>query len=63
MEGMEVREGWFHLEHLLTADEVFITNAIQEIVPIHSVDSKIIREGTIGPMTSELLASYRKNIV
>jgi 4-amino-4-deoxychorismate lyase len=63
MEGMEVREGWFHLEHLLTADEVFITNAIQEIVPIHSVDSKIIGEGTIGPMTSKLLASYRKNIV
>ena len=35
--GMSVREGKYHLEELLNADEIFMTNSIQEIVPVHSI--------------------------
>lgn len=61
--GYTVREGWYYIERLMVADEVFITNAIQEIVPIHTVNEKRIGEGTIGTITRQLLELYRKHIV
>jgi len=35
--GIAVEEGYYTWEDLLKADEVFITNSIQEIVPIHTL--------------------------
>ncbi len=35
--GVVVEEGYYSWEDLLEADEVFITNSIQEIVPIHTL--------------------------
>ncbi|MED0681038.1 aminodeoxychorismate lyase [Aneurinibacillus thermoaerophilus] len=61
--GIAVREGWYYIEHLMVADEVFITNAIQEIVPIHAVNEKTIGKGTIGAVTRQLLELYRQRII
>jgi 4-amino-4-deoxychorismate lyase len=61
--GLSVREGWYYLEHLMVADEVFITNAIQEIVPIHTVNEKKVGQGRIGVITKQLLSLYRERIV
>jgi 4-amino-4-deoxychorismate lyase len=62
-QGFTVREGWYYIERLMAADEVFITNAIQEIVPIHTVNEKRIGQGKIGNITRQLLELYRKQIV
>jgi len=35
--GIKAEEGYYSWEDLLEADEVFITNSIQEIVPIHTL--------------------------
>lgn len=61
--GLTVREGLYTLEDLLQADEVFLTNAIQEIVPISSVNGKTVSDGTRGPVTGQLLSLYRKKII
>ncbi|OGX68086.1 MAG: 4-amino-4-deoxychorismate lyase [Paenibacillus sp. RIFOXYA1_FULL_44_5] len=63
--GIAVHEGFFRWEDLLKADEVFITNSIQEIVPITMLwdtDGKAVRvgQGTSGPVSIELLKRYRE---
>jgi 4-amino-4-deoxychorismate lyase len=69
--GLPIQEGHYLLQNLLAADEIFLTNAIQEIVPVHSVcyntrygdaDERQIKTGTIGYYTGLLLNRYRSGI-
>ncbi|BAU26169.1 4-amino-4-deoxychorismate lyase [Aneurinibacillus soli] len=60
--GIEVHEGFYYLDQLMVADEVFITNAMLEIVPIRAVNEKQIGTGTIGTLTKRLLELYRASI-
>ncbi|WP_027415792.1 aminodeoxychorismate lyase [Aneurinibacillus terranovensis] len=70
-QGWKVEEGLYRIEDIIRADEVFITNAIQEIVPIHTirdvtdghpVNDYVVGKGTIGPVTARLLALYRERL-
>ncbi len=45
---------------LYSADEVFITSSIREVVPVVRVDGKSIANGHPGPITVRLHAEYRK---
>ena len=44
-------------------DECFVTNSIYEIVPIVSIDDRIIGNGTPGPITQRLLTLYVESTV
>ncbi|MCA0993706.1 aminodeoxychorismate lyase [Pseudalkalibacillus hwajinpoensis] len=55
--GISVREGGFQRESLLEADEVFVTNSIQEIVPLFQIEQKPL-PGLDGPATNELILQY-----
>jgi 4-amino-4-deoxychorismate lyase len=61
--GMTVREGLYTMDDLMQADEVFLTNSIYEIVPVSSVNGKMVSDGTRGPVTGQLLTLYRKHII
>ena len=41
--GIEVKEGFFTKDELLSADEVFVTNSIQEIVPLNCIEGRDFR--------------------
>jgi len=58
--GLEVREGLYKQENLLEADEVFITNSIQEIVAIKSIGSESYK-GVSGPIVQMLYTRYKDN--
>ncbi|ANE45969.1 4-amino-4-deoxychorismate lyase [Paenibacillus swuensis] len=63
--GCSVREGLFRWEDLLQADEVFITNSIQEIVPISVLldtqsQSVLINQGRTGRLTDRLIVQYKR---
>lgn len=63
-EGLNVSEGWYDWDDLLAAEEVFVTNSIQELVPITTLfdeTGKIHRigSGSAGPITQRLLQTYR----
>ncbi|MDP7980057.1 aminodeoxychorismate lyase [Bacillus multifaciens] len=54
---LKVREGLFLHEELLAADEVFVTNSIQEIVPIGCIGEAHF-PGKEGLITNKLLRVY-----
>lgn len=61
--GMEVEEGFYPWEAVLEADEVFLTNSIQELVPVTRLfdpegGSTIIGDGTAGRVTRQLAVLY-----
>jgi len=60
--GRETREGDLSLFDFYSADEVFTTGTVQELVPVVEIDGRGIGSGTLGPVTAELLAAYRRAV-
>jgi len=42
------------------ADECFLTGTAAEVVPVVKVDSRLIGDGTPGPITSRLSARFHE---
>ncbi|GAA3411700.1 aminodeoxychorismate lyase [Paenibacillus hodogayensis] len=66
-EGIEVREGFYGWEELIRAEEVFLTNSVQEIVPVRcafDIAGKRypIGEKTPGPITSRYMQAYAEAV-
>lgn len=62
-----VEQGLYTWSHLCAADEVWLTNSIQELVPVTSlVDVKgqtlSVGQRKIGPVTAHLLQHYRAKV-
>jgi len=60
--GYTVKEEFFSLFELYTADEVFITGTAAEVAPIVSVDGRIIGDGRPGRVTKQLIDEF-KNVI
>ncbi|CAH0121547.1 Branched-chain-amino-acid aminotransferase [Paenibacillus sp. CECT 9249] len=65
--GIAVEEGFYTWDDLLQADEIFITNSIQELVPVQRLydterNERIVGDGAAGPVTALLLQLYRSRI-
>ncbi len=58
-----VRETRILPKNLLAADECFITNTTMEIMPVTTINRKIIGSGKPGPLTTLLLREYRKEVL
>ncbi|MEK3719598.1 aminodeoxychorismate lyase [Paenibacillus sp. FSL H8-0034] len=66
--GVSVEEGLYDWNTMREADEVFITNSIQEIVPITKLfdptgQQTMVSNGKIGDMTGRLLQLYRQRTI
>lgn len=59
--GVPVHEGFYLKEDVEAADELFVTNAIQELVPLHSI-AEVKMPGAEGPYYRRLIAHYHKAI-
>ncbi|EEL95820.1 4-amino-4-deoxychorismate lyase [Bacillus cereus AH1273] len=55
--GIEVKEGFFTKDELLSADEVFVTNSIQEIVPLYRIEGEDF-PGKVGIVTKRFIDLY-----
>jgi branched-chain amino acid aminotransferase len=59
--GLIAEEQDFLVERMTEADEVFVTNAIAEVLPVIAVEGKRIGSGEPGPISRELLAAYQES--
>lgn len=59
-EGIPVRVGPVPMQRLLEADEIFVTSTAGGIMAVTKLDERIYGNGAAGPVTSRLLALYRR---
>lgn len=64
-EGIAIGEGLYPWEHLLLAEEVWLTNSVQELVPVTTLrdgegNVRTVGDGKIGQLTERLLGLYRE---
>jgi branched-subunit amino acid aminotransferase/4-amino-4-deoxychorismate lyase len=57
--GIESRESPLTVADLHAADEVFLTNSVQEVVPVATLEGRPIARGTVA---DRLLAAYREHV-
>lgn len=57
--GLTVREEPINRYDVYTADEAFLTGTAAEIVPIRSLDGRVVGAGPIGPVTRDLMNRFR----
>ena len=57
LRGRGVDEGRYPLERLLTADEVFLTSSVREVMPVARVGGRTFE---LGPAAAELQESLRR---
>ncbi|MOA19873.1 Branched-chain-amino-acid aminotransferase [compost metagenome] len=66
LEGLTVIEGKYSWAQLMDADEVWLTNSIQELVPVCALTDSdgmqtVVSGGKAGVMTRQLLTLYRRD--
>jgi branched-subunit amino acid aminotransferase/4-amino-4-deoxychorismate lyase len=49
----------FTIADFLDASEIFMTGSGKEIVPVTKIDGKQIGDGTVGPVTKEVMAQFK----
>tara|TARA_Y100000588_G_C14192464_1_gene898636 strand:+ start:865 stop:1740 length:876 start_codon:yes stop_codon:yes gene_type:complete len=57
--GITVRETVLRESDLATAEEMFITSTTREVLPITSLDDKLVNGGNPGPVTKKLSKAFR----
>jgi branched-subunit amino acid aminotransferase/4-amino-4-deoxychorismate lyase len=62
-QGTKVVLGDLRLEDALGADEAFLTSTTRGVVPIVALDDHPIGDGTVGPVTQELMAAYERALL
>jgi 4-amino-4-deoxychorismate lyase len=59
--GIPAEEGWYRPDALVQADEVFVTNSVQEIVPVSEIDGRPVPT-PYGEHTRALRRAYRESV-
>ncbi len=60
--GLEVDVKDFKISVLCSADEIFLTNRVREIIPIVRLNGNKVGKGTLGPVTGRLMEEYREYV-
>ncbi|MDP2183125.1 MAG: aminotransferase class IV [Actinomycetota bacterium] len=50
------------LEEVLDADESFLTSTVRGVVPIVRIDDRVIADGTVGPITRQVMEAYSEAV-
>lgn len=61
--GVTLVERSFSLEEALAADEAFISSATTLVMPVVSIDGKVIADGKPGPLTQKLRSLYIESLL
>jgi branched-chain amino acid aminotransferase len=61
-EDVDVKETACTTSDLKTADEVFLTNSVIEVMPVRTVDGVAMGDECPGPVTIKLMSAYKKRV-
>jgi D-amino acid aminotransferase len=61
-QSIELVEKDLHITDVLEADEIFLTNVIMEVLPVHSVEKHTVGDGKVGPVTRKLRESFLQGV-
>jgi len=56
------KETNIRLAALFTADEVFLTSSLMEIMPVTMIDGQMVGSGRPGPVTRRLMQAFRETV-
>jgi branched-chain amino acid aminotransferase len=56
--GLVVRERDFSLTQVYSAEEAFVTGTFAGVIPVRSVDGRVIGSGNPGPLVTQLRQWY-----
>jgi branched-subunit amino acid aminotransferase/4-amino-4-deoxychorismate lyase len=59
-QGIPVAERACWIDDLLNASEVFITNAVMEVMPVSRLERHPVADAKLGPITRQLADAYRE---
>jgi branched-chain amino acid aminotransferase len=60
--GLTIVESRFTLTDVWTAREVWMCGTGAEIVPIRSVDGRVIGDGSVGPLAARIIDAYHERV-
>ncbi len=60
---LTTRQALIPFSEILAADEVFLTNAVREVVPLVELDGRPLGGGSRGPVTRRLQKAYSQGVV
>lgn len=60
--GIECEQCPLTIDDLLDADEVLLTNAIMQVMPVVRVEKHDIGQGRVGPIGKRLYREYRNRV-
>jgi len=60
---IKTEERSVHPKELTSADELFLTNSLAEVIPVVKIDSRVIGKGKPGDITKLLRISYQKQVI
>ena len=60
--GIKCCEESFKTDNVLTADEVFMTNSLMEIMPLREIDGQILGDTCPGSKTADFMRRYREKV-
>jgi branched-chain amino acid aminotransferase len=58
--GIVAHEVTLTRHDLFVADECFLTGSAAEVIPVVSIDSRMIGQGKVGAVTTKLMAAFKK---
>ena len=58
-DNIDIKQKDFRIEDVHDADEAFVTGTFAGIIPVVKIDSIVISDGAIGPLTSQLQSKYQ----
>lgn len=62
LKEVDILEQNFTVDQLKNSSEIFITATGKEIMPVTKINGKLVKNGNVGPITTEIIKQHKEFI-